>query len=276
MANSDNINLSPGTWNSPTFYNMNVSGSTKLVGLPPGPYNLALDADNNIVMGGAISVGATGATGPRGSTGSTGATGSAGPTGATGPAGSNAGGITGPTGATGASGPVGFTGSSGSTGSTGPAGSGVTGSTGATGPVGPTGSGGATEGTFTPTFLINGNNLSTYFEQRGSYSRSGNMVTFTINIFVNALNDNTGGLGPISLGSLPFPVDTPTNSYPVTSFYFLNTLLSSFSIVALASGFSMVLLLQSQPGGGNVANPILAGSFQNSCKVYVTGSYKTV
>lgn len=155
MSQSDSINLSPGTWNSPSFYNTSVANNLVVNNLTVhGSSNLpfaigATGSTGATGPAGATSgyTGSTGATGPigvTGSTGETGATGSIGPDGLTGATGSQGiQGITGSTGSQGIQGATGATGTNGSiglTGATGPQGvQGITGATGTNGSVGLTG-----------------------------------------------------------------------------------------------------------------------------------------
>ena len=70
------------------------------------------------------------------------------------------------------------------------------------------------EGTFTPTYSSGSGSFTTltYFAQTGKYTKIGNIVFFSINVFTNNVVVGTA-TGQLNIAGLPFTVDATTQFY---------------------------------------------------------------
>jgi len=74
------------------------------------------------------------------------------------------------------------------------------------------------EGTFTPTYIAGGGSFTTltYFAQTGKYTKIGNIVYFSINVFTNSVTVGTA-TGELSIGGLPFTSDSTSQFHQAVS-----------------------------------------------------------
>jgi hypothetical protein len=74
------------------------------------------------------------------------------------------------------------------------------------------------EGTFTPVYTPGSGSFTTltYFAQTGKYTKIGNIVYFSINVFTNSVTVGTA-TGELSIGGLPFTSDSTSQFHQAVS-----------------------------------------------------------
>ena len=133
------------------------------------------------------------------------------------------------------------------------------------------------EGTFTPTLVDSGDDLSTnYTFQAGQYTKVGNKVTFALRINSNS-HDSDGD--QLYIGGLPFAVNftnTSNRSYVQVDGNGFNLDAGSgyYKLVGQLTNTNQSITLLQQ-GDNNAQNNFRANSLQQTKEVYVTGTYFT-
>jgi hypothetical protein len=70
------------------------------------------------------------------------------------------------------------------------------------------------EGTFTPTILLGGTPVTSYYYQNGYYTKIGDRVLFNLYVTVNVIG---AGTGAVTVGGLPFTSSSKTRAYSTIS-----------------------------------------------------------
>ena len=126
------------------------------------------------------------------------------------------------------------------------------------------------EGTFTPSFTFGGAAVGiTYNNQRGTYTKVGNLVTFQIGIFLSSNGTSTGSLNIIGL---PFTVkDEGFGSYTAAPTFNQVTGFSGAPICQLLP--NSTLMRVRMPTATGFVTHVTDAEAGNTCYVQVSGSY---
>ena len=126
------------------------------------------------------------------------------------------------------------------------------------------------EGTFTPSFTYGGAAVGiTYNNQRGTYTKVGNLVTFQIGIFLSSNGTSTGSLNIIGL---PFTVkDEGFGSYTAAPTFNQVTGFSGAPICQLLP--NSTLMRVRMPTATGFVTHVTDAEAGNTCYVQVSGSY---